>query len=78
MKASHLIQIVVLAAVLSLAAITLGACGHIRPGGHPASTLTLPDRGNCVRGYKTRQVGSVGSYGTPVVEVTDIPCKAQP
>jgi hypothetical protein len=78
MKTSHLIQVVLLPVALSLAAITLGACGHIRPGGHPASTLTLPERGNCVRGYKTRQVASVGSYGTPVVEVTDIPCEAKP
>jgi len=78
MKKDHVLQVFVLAAVVSLAGLTLGACGHIRPGGHPASTLTLPERGNCVRGYKTRQVGSVGSYGTPVAEVTDIPCEAKP
>lgn len=72
-------QGVVLMLMVGLAIFGLAACGAFKPGGHPPSTLTLPDNGDhCVRGYKTRQIGSYGAQGAPVVMVTDVPCTAKP
>ena len=71
--------VITIALMLGLAIFGLAACGAFKPGGHPTSTLTLPDNGDhCVRGYKTRQIGSYGAQGAPVVMVTDVPCKAKP
>jgi hypothetical protein len=73
-------QGVVLMLMVGLAIFGLAACGEFTP--RPdlrTSTLTAPDNGDhCAHGYKTRQTGNVGAYGTPVVEVTDLPCKAKP
>jgi hypothetical protein len=65
--------------MIGLAIFALAACGNFRPSTtHPASTMTLPNtHANCSHGFKTRQTGSIGAYGTPVVEVTDEPCEGR-
>lgn len=60
---------------LLASSLLLAACGEFRA--RPdlrTSTMTLPDDGACSHGYKTRSTGTVGQYGTPVVEVTDERC----
>jgi hypothetical protein len=58
-----------------VATLAVAGCGEFRA--RPdlrTSTLTLPDQGTCAKGYKTRQTGNIGYYGTPLVEVTGELC----
>jgi hypothetical protein len=65
-----------IALLVGLAILGLAACGEFRTSGHPASTMTLPEKTpHCVRQHRTQQTGTLGAYGTPVVVVTDEPCE---
>lgn len=53
----------------------LSGCGPIRARPDlKTTTLTLPDSGDCAKGYKVRKTGSLGAYGTQVTEVTNEHC----
>ncbi|URL59591.1 hypothetical protein IM816_05705 [Luteibacter flocculans] len=70
-------QVIYLALLIGLAILCLAACGNFRPSTqHPASTMTLPNtKPDCVREHRVQQTGTLGAYGTPVVVVTDEPCR---
>lgn len=66
---------VVLMLMIGPAIFGLAACGKFTP--RPdlrTSTLTLPTDKSCAHGRKVRQIGTIGAYGTPIVEVENKPC----
>jgi hypothetical protein len=69
---------IVLTLIIGLAIFSLSACVAFTP--RPdlrTSTLTLPTDGSCAHGHKVRQVGTVGAYGTPIVEVENKPSEGR-
>lgn len=70
-------QAIFLGLLLGLSILGMSACGNFRPGTHhPVSTMTLPNtQPNCAREHRVQQTGTMGAYGTPVVVVTDEPCR---
>jgi|GEM_PF-7016984 len=72
---THLSLVVVLAG-LTAAAIT--ACGSFKARPDLRQSTLTQSSNDCVKGHQTRQIGTTGAYGTPLVEVTDKPCGSKP